>query len=42
MSGAAVTLMLVSLVLVWGGFAAVVIFAALRSRGRLPMAGRDT
>lgn len=42
MSPAAVVLMVVALTLVWGGLAASVVFAALRSRGAKPLPGRDT
>lgn len=42
MTTAAVVLMVVALTLVWGGFIASLVFAAVRSRGKVPTPGRDT
>ncbi|MFA9445300.1 MetS family NSS transporter small subunit [Egicoccus sp. AB-alg6-2] len=42
MSTGAVVLMVLALLLVWGGFAASITFAVMRSRGRRALGGRDT
>lgn len=42
MSTPAIVMMIIALTLVWGGFLASLVFAALRSRGVRAIPGRDT
>ncbi|HSK24646.1 MAG TPA: methionine/alanine import family NSS transporter small subunit [Egicoccus sp.] len=42
MSTSAIVMMVIALTLVWGGFVASLVFAALRSRGSQAVPGRDT